>query len=86
MAKTQKLTHFMAHAIKLANKRSKEEQHIKKIQRQAKIEKRNYGCGGHLPTDTDWDAVVAERNSNRFYADKLVKGQNVNIQAMMINL
>lgn len=81
----KKLTAFMAHTVKLANKRVKEEQHIKKIQRQAKIEKRNYGCGGHLPTDTDWDAVMEQRKTNRFFEDKLSKGQNAAMAHAMCN-
>lgn len=85
MVNNKKLTAFMAHTIKLANKRVKEEKHIQKIQRQAKLEKRNYGCGGNLPTDTDWDAVMAERNSNRFYADKQCKGCNARIADAMSN-
>ncbi len=81
----KKLTAFLAHTIKLANKRVKEEQHIKKLQRKAKIAKRNYGCGGDLPTDTNWDAIMAERNTNRFYTDKLCKGQNALISDAMSN-
>lgn len=81
----KKLTAFMAHTIKLANKRVKEEQHIRKVQRKAKIAKRNYGCGGDLPTDTNWDAVMAECNTNRFYTDKLCKGCNARIADAMSN-
>ena len=79
----KKLTAFMAHTIKMANKRIKEEKHIKKLQCQAKLAKRNYGCGGSLPTDTNWEAVMAERSTNRFYADKLCKGQNALISDAM---
>lgn len=81
----KKLTAFMAHTIKLANKRVKEEQHIRKVQRKAKISKRNYGCGGDLPTDTNWDAVMAERSTNRFYTDKLCKGCNALMADAMSN-
>jgi len=81
----KKLTAFMAHEIKMANKRIKAENHIKKIQHQMMLAKRNYGCGGRLPTDTDWEAVMAERQTNRFYEDKLCKGQNALISNAMCN-
>ena len=81
----KKLTKFLAYTIKLANKRVKEEQHIRKVQHKAKIATRNYGCGGDLPTDTDWDAVMAERNTNRFYTDKLCKGCNARMADAMSN-
>jgi hypothetical protein len=38
----KKLTAFMAHTIKMANKRVKEENRIKKLQRKAKLAKPNY--------------------------------------------
>lgn len=79
----KKLTAFMAHTIKMANKRVKEEKHIQKLQRQAKLAKRNYGCGGALLTDTDWEAVMADRHTNRFYTDKLCKGHNSSIADCM---
>lgn len=79
----KKITSFMAHTIKMANKRVKAENHIKKLQRQAQLAKRNYGCGGSLPTDTDWEAVMADRKTNRFYTDKLCKGHNSSISDCM---
>lgn len=81
----KKLTAFMAHTIKMANKRVQADNKLKKLQRQAKIAKRNYGCGGALPTDTDWDKVMEERQTNRFYEDKLCKGQNALISSAMCN-
>lgn len=81
----KKITAFMAHTIKMANKRIKAENHLKKLQQQAKLAKRNYGCGGELSTDTDWEAVEAERHSNRFYMDKQCKGQNALISSAMTN-
>ena len=74
MKNNKKLTEFIAHTLKLADMRVKEEQRIKKLQKKAKIAKRNYGCGGSLPTDTNWEAVMADHSTNRFYNDVHSKG------------
>jgi hypothetical protein len=67
----------------MANKRVKEENRIKKLQRKAKLAKPNYWCNGDLPIKTDWDAVLLERNTNRFYQDKLCKGHNTTLASCM---
>lgn len=70
-------TRFIAHQFKLAAKRQKEQNRLKKLVKKAKLEKRNYGCHSELPTDTKWDDVfTGMRTGQRFYEDKQFKGHN----------
>ena len=82
-----KITKFLAHEIKIANRRQKAINHIAKLQRKASAIVKPI-CGGHseLPTDVDWDKVYSQTRTNRFYEDKLCKGQNACISEAMCNL
>lgn len=42
------------------------------------------GCNSNLPTDTDWDAVMSDRRTNRFFEDKTCKGINHYIEKQML--
>lgn len=74
---TKNDTRFIAYQFKLASKRQKEQNRLKKLVKNTKLEKRNYGCHSELPTDTKWDDVFLDmRAGHRFYDDKQFKGHN----------
>ena len=84
--KNTKLTRFMAHTIKMANKRQQEENRRKKMIKAKAAAQRTWGGHSELPTDTDWEAAMKFEHDTRFGEDKKVKGQNARISDCMCRL
>lgn len=78
---------FIAYQFKLAAKRQKEQNRLKKLVKKVKLKKRNYGCHSELTTDTKWDNVFIDmRDGHRFYEDKQFKGHNGTLEKAICQL
>lgn len=76
----------LAYDIKQAAKRQREQAHMDKLKREALKAAKAAKCGHNssLPTDTNWDAVMSDRHTNRFFEDATCKGINHYIEKQML--
>lgn len=85
--KNTKATAFLTHTMKMAVRKQNEINHMQKLQRKAINAKRSAVCGRHseLPTDQNWDMIVMDHKTMRFYDDKLCKGANRKFEQVIVD-